>query len=204
MTWHHAVVCPASRIATVSTPSRLPIPGALRHCLCLMVVLCCAGHAHAQDAEEIDRKVDETLATFREKSGEGAEMMKSAAGVLVFPDVVRVGFGIGGEYGEGALLVDGLPVAYYSTSSSSFGLQLGAQAKSQVILFMTRDSLRRFRRTRGWEAGVDGSIAVVSAGAEGGLETETLQAPIVGFVFSSRGLMYNLSLEGNKINRLEP
>jgi lipid-binding SYLF domain-containing protein len=157
----------------------------------------------AAGREDIDRKVDAALAAFREEAPEGAEMMKSAAGVLVFPDVVKVGFGIGGEYGEGALLVDGLPVRYYTTSGASFGLQLGAQSRTQVILFMTDTALRRFRRSRGWEAGVDGSIAVVKEGAGGGVDTHTAQAPIVGFVFSNRGLMYNLSLEGSKISPLE-
>ena len=163
-----------------------------------------AASAGAQEErEELDRKVDQTLAAFRKESPEGAEMMKSAIGVLVFPEVVKVGFGIGGQYGEGSLLVDGLPVAYYSTSGASFGLQLGASTTSQVILFMTRRSLQRFRRSNGWEAGVDGTITVVREGASGSVDTRTSSAPIVGFVFSNRGLMYNLSLEGNKITRLE-
>ena len=155
------------------------------------------------EQELIDKRVDEVLAEFRENSAEGAEMMKSALGVLVFPDVVKVGFGIGGEYGKGSLLVDGLPVAYYSTSGSSFGLQFGAQSRVHVILFMTRDSLRRFRRSKEWEAGVDGSIAVVQEGDGDGIDTSIYSAPIVGFVFSNRGLMYDLSFEGNKISPLE-
>ena len=165
-----------------------------------------AGIAETEEPTEqelIDRRVNEALDEFREKSPDDAEMMKSAVGVLVFPDVVKVGFGIGGEYGKGALLVDGLPVSYYSTSGASFGLQFGAQSRTEVILFMTRDALRRFRRSNGWEAGVDGSIAVVKEGGGAGVDTATASAPIVGFVFSNRGLMYNLNFEGNKITPLE-
>ena len=159
--------------------------------------------ALAESREAIDAKVTTALATFFEKSPEGKELMEKAAGALVFPEVYKAGFGIGAEYGEGALLVDGRPVGYYSTSGASFGLQLGAQAKSQVILFMTDEALARFRRSKGWEAGVDGSIAVVKAGAGGGIDSATAQQPVIGFVFSNKGLMYNLTLEGSKITPLE-
>ncbi len=162
-----------------------------------------ASPALGEDRETLDNKVAEALAALEEKSPESAELMDKAEAVLVFPDVVKVGFGIGGEYGEGALKEGDQIVAYYSISGASFGLQLGAQTKTQVILFMSRSALRKFRRSKGWEAGVDGRIALVQAGAGGGLDTTTSQAPIIGFVFTNRGLMYNLTLEGSKITPLD-
>ena len=123
--------------------------------------------------------------------------------ILVFPDVIKIGFGIGGEYGEGSLLIGGKPEAYYATAAGSFGFQLGAQFKAQLILFMTDAALQRFRDSNGWEAGVDGSVAIATLGVGGRLDTKTMQQPIVGFVFSNRGLMYNLTLEGSKITRIE-
>ena len=153
--------------------------------------------------EDIDVKVKAALETFARESPEGKALMDEAAGALVFPDVYKLGFGIGGEYGEGALLIAGDPVAYYSTSGASFGLQLGAQTKSQVILFMTRKSLAKFRRSKGWEAGVDGSVAMVNEGAGASIDNGTANQPVIGFVFSNRGLMYNLTLEGNKITPLD-
>ena len=179
-------------------------PRATRLAALLALIVGTGLSSQVTSRDDIDQKVEETLAAFRVESPEGARMMQSAAGVLVFPDVVKVGFGIGGQYGEGALLVDGLPVGYYSISGASFGLQLGAQSSSQVILFMTERELTRFRRSRGWEAGVDGSIAVVEEGAggdPGGLSADT---SIVGFIFSGRGLMYDLTFEGNTINPLAP
>lgn len=161
------------------------------------------GESQANAQAAIDARVTTALAVFSSKSPEGRELLDKAAGALVFPEVYKLGFGIGGEYGEGALLIDGKPVGYYSTSGASFGLQLGAQAKSQVILFMTRSALARFRRSKGWEAGVDGSIAVVKAGAGGGIDSETARQPVIGFVFSNKGLMYNLTLEGSKIAPLD-
>ncbi len=123
--------------------------------------------------------------------------------MLVFPDVIKIGFGVGGEYGEGSLLVDGEPQAYYATAAGSFGFQIGAQFKAQLILFMTDAALERFRASSGWEVGVDGSVALITIGVGGKFDTATMQQPIVGFVFSNKGLMYNLTLEGTKITKID-
>ena len=116
--------------------------------------------------------------------------------------MIKAGIGIGGEYGEGALLLDGKTVDYYSTASASIGLQFGAQKKTQLVLFMSKAALEKFRNSDGWEAGVDGSVAIAEFGAGGDIDTKTIQSPIIGFVFSNKGLMYNLSLEGSKISKL--
>jgi lipid-binding SYLF domain-containing protein len=117
--------------------------------------------------------------------------------------VVKAGIGIGGEYGEGALLVNGSPVAYYNTAGASIGFQLGAQVKSQIILFMEEDALENFRNSDGWEAGIDGSVALVEMGTGGEFSTNSIQNPIIGFIFSNKGLMYNLTFEGSKMTKIE-
>ena len=117
--------------------------------------------------------------------------------------MVKAGIGIGGEYGEGALLVNGKTKDYYNVASASIGFQLGAQVKSEIIMFMTKAALDGFLASEGWEAGVDGSVAVVNVGAGGEIDTENIKDPIIAFIFSNKGLMYNLSLEGSKITRIE-
>ena len=170
--------------------------------VCLGGLLLLGAGAQAADKAAIDKKVAVALSTFREQSS-AARLMDKAAGALVFPDVVELSFGIGGEYGEGALLIDGKPEAYYSTAGASLGVQVGAQYKAQVILFMTDAALQDFRKSRGWKAGVDGTIALAKRGADGAIDTNTLKAPIIGFVFSNRGFMYNLSLDGSRITPIE-
>jgi lipid-binding SYLF domain-containing protein len=100
------------------------------------------------------------------------------------------------------LQVAGEPVAYYATAGASFGLQLGAQYKSEVILFMNQDALDKFRASPGWEVGVDGSVAVIQLGAGGKFDSKQLTQPVIAFIFSNQGLMYNLTLEGSKITRI--
>jgi lipid-binding SYLF domain-containing protein len=159
--------------------------------------------AAAATAGEIDIKVDAALNRFRSEIDGGATFLEKAEGVLVFPDVFKAGIGIGGEYGEGALRIDGKTADYYSTASASVGFQLGAQQKTSVLVFLDGQALADFRDSDGWKAGVDGSVALIEWGAGKDINTVELDEPIVGFVFNNKGLMYNLTLEGSKFTRIE-
>ena len=159
--------------------------------------------ALAASAEKIDREVDKTIVTFKEEVNGAEVFLNQAAGYLVFPRVIKVGIGIGAETGEGALRVGDTTVDYYRTTSGSIGAQLGAQAKSIVIAFMTKESLDQFRNSSGWKAGIDGSVALIDLGAGKTIDTNNVRDPVVGFIFGSKGLMYNLTLEGSKFSKLD-
>jgi lipid-binding SYLF domain-containing protein len=171
-------------------------------CSLVITLILGAVPASADSKAEIDANIQVALADFYEKSPAGRILAEKAVGVLVFPRVLKAGIGIGGEYGEGALLVGGQPAAYYSTASASIGLQLGAQIKSQVVLFMEQQALEQFRDSDGWEAGVDGSIVLIEFGAAEDINTQSIREPIIGFIFSNRGLMYNLTFEGSKLTEI--
>jgi len=158
--------------------------------------------AAAASADEINIRVDGTLARFAKEITGGKEFLKRAKGVLVFPKVIKAGIGIGGEYGEGALRIGGKTVEYYSTAAASVGFQLGAQSKSIVLVFLRKDALSDFRNSDGWKAGVDGSVAIVKWGVGEDINTIDIKDPIVGFVFNNKGLMYNLTIEGSKFTRI--
>ncbi len=160
--------------------------------------------AHAASAQEIDIKVDAALERFERAVGGGKEFLASSEGVLVFPSDIKAVFGIGGEYGEGALRVGGKTVNYYSTAAASIGFQLGAQSKTVVLIFLKKAALDAFQRSDGWKAGVDGSVALVTLGAGGAIDTDNIKDPIVAFIFGNKGLMYNLTIEGSKYTRIAP
>jgi len=170
--------------------------------LILLIVTLCINPAQAASKGEINAYVSEALDKFYKSSPAGKSLAAKSKGMLIFPRVYKAGIGIGGEYGEGALRIGGSNVAYYSTASASICPQLGAQRKAQIILFMTSDALKKFRDSKGWEAGVDGSVAIATFGAGGDIDSKTAQKPIIGFIFSNEGLMYNLNLEGSKITQL--
>jgi lipid-binding SYLF domain-containing protein len=157
----------------------------------------------AASKNEIDAYVDEALNAFYQHSPAGKKLSQQAKGILVFPKVYKAGFGIGGEYGEGKLIVNGGTQGYYNISAASVGFQLGVQQKSQILLFMTDAALSKFTQSDGWDAGVDGSVAIASLGAGGEIDTKTANQPVIAFIFSNKGLMYNLTLEGSKITQIE-
>jgi lipid-binding SYLF domain-containing protein len=170
--------------------------------MCFLLVFGSAT-AFAKTAKEIDISVDVALDEFAQQVTGGKEFLQSAKGVLIFPSVIKAGFGIGAEYGEGALRIGGKTVDYYSTAAASIGFQLGAQSKRIIIIFMQNDALKKFRASEGWEAGVDGSVALITLGAGGTIDTTNIKDPIIAFVFSNKGLMYNLTLEGSKYTKLK-
>jgi lipid-binding SYLF domain-containing protein len=110
--------------------------------------------------------------------------------------------GFGGEYGEGALLIRGRSAGYHNLISASFGFQLGVQARSVIIMFMTHEAFAGFNRVYGWKVGVDGSVVLVTLGVGGSIDTGKIASPIIGFILDPKGLMYNLTLEGSKISRI--
>lgn len=170
--------------------------------LCALVALAPAA-SRAASTEEINARVRESLEELYKESPAAKDLAAKSRGTLVFPKVIKGGVGVGGGYGEGALLLDGKPAAYYNVASASVGFQLGVQEESVVLMFLDEKALKRFRESHGWKAGVDGSVAIAKFGAGESIDTQTAQKPIVGWVFGNKGLMYDLSLEGSKITRLE-
>ncbi|MFJ1209721.1 BPSL1445 family SYLF domain-containing lipoprotein [Burkholderia pyrrocinia] len=156
----------------------------------------------ASKRQSIDASVNATLSRLYSTVPGSRELVAKSRGVLVFPNVLQAGFIVGGQSGNGALRVGGSTVGYYNTSSLSVGLQAGAQSKAIVFLFMTQDSLDSFRKSDGWAAGADASVAVVKVGANGAVDTTTATAPVEVLVLTNAGLMGDLSVNGTKVTKL--
>jgi lipid-binding SYLF domain-containing protein len=170
----------------------------------VMLVGLAAESAWAKTAKEINASVNACLERFYIQVKGGKEMAGKAAGVLVMPGVIKAGFIVGGEYGEGALRIGGKTASYYNLASGSIGFQIGGEAKDFVILFMTEDALKQFRASKGWEAGVDGNVALVNIGGGERVDFTKMNDPIVGFVFDVKGLMADISLKGAKFTKITP
>jgi lipid-binding SYLF domain-containing protein len=190
------------QITTLFTNKRILSSFATVFIIALLIAPTFSHVAQAATAKEIDVSVEVALDRFKNDVRGASEFLANAKGVLVIPNVIRIGFGLGGEYGEGALIVGGKTVDYYSTAAGSFGFQIGAQSKNIIIIFMDETALTKFRDGLGWRAGVDGSVVLVDQGAGSSVDTNNLQDPIVGFIFGLKGLMVNLSLEGSKFTKL--
>jgi lipid-binding SYLF domain-containing protein len=150
---------------------------------------------------EINKGVDETLATLYSSVPGSRELVAKSRGVLVFPSVIQAAFGIGGEYGEGALRVDGATTGYYSTASGSFGFQAGAQSRALIYLFMTQEALDKFRSSNGWTAGADASVSLIKVGANGMIDTSSVSNSVNAFALTNAGLFGGVNLNGSKISK---
>jgi lipid-binding SYLF domain-containing protein len=170
----------------------------------LFTVTFIAQPAMAGDTSKLDRAVDNALKKLCAKSYAARELSKVAKGVLVFPSVAKAGFLVGGQYGEGALLMGGKTVSYYNTVAASYGLQAGAQKFGYVMFFMDTESLAYLNKSEGWEIGVGPSIVVVDEGMAKTMTTSTAQKGIYAFIFSQKGLMAGLGIQGSKISKINP
>jgi lipid-binding SYLF domain-containing protein len=132
------------------------------------------------------------------------ELGPKAAAILVFPRVTKAGLGIGGQYGEGALLKKGTAVAYYKTTGASFGMQIGGQSYGYAMFFMNAKAIEALDAAKGFEVGVGPSVVVVDEGMAKSTTTTTLKDDVYGFVFGQKGLMAGLGLQGNKITKITP
>ena len=168
----------------------------------LICSICVVPASFGAEAEVIEAKVNVALQRFYKQVKGAKEFAGNAKGLLIMPGVMKAAFIIGGEYGEGALRINGKTADYYNIVSGSFGFQIGAEAKDIVIAFMTPEALAGFRSSRGWEVGLDGNVALITVGAGERVDTSTIKDPIVGFVFDVKGLMADISLKGAKFTKL--
>ena len=180
----------------------MPLRPYLAALLSLFLIATAAPQSRAGSPAEIDAAVNATLNQFYLQVGGARQLAREAVGILVFPTVVKAGMGIGGEYGEGALRIRGRTDGYYNIISASIGFQLGVQTRSVIVMFMTPEALDSFERKDGWKVGVDGSVAIVTVGVGGSIDTNRIRSPVIGFILDPKGLMYNLTLEGSKISRM--
>lgn len=160
--------------------------------------------ASAETAAELDRDVDNAIAKLYASAPVAKELSGIAEGILVFPNVVKAGLLVGGQYGEGALRVHGKTVGYYSTAAASYGLQVGAQEFGYAMIFMNESALNYLKKSSGWEVGVGPSFVVVDEGKARSLTTTTAKDDIYVFFFGQKGLMAGLGVQGSKITQITP
>ncbi len=125
----------------------------------------------------------------------------SAAGILIFPDMTKAGFLIGGQYGTGVLFKHGRAAGFYTSTAASYGLQAGVQKFGYALFFMTEEDLKYLNKSEGWEIGVGPTLTVVDEGFAKSITTTTARKGVYAFFFAQKGLMAGLGIQGTKITR---
>ena len=170
----------------------------------LLTLMLTPPEVRAEPAMEIEASVDATLARFRKEVKGADDYLKGAHAVLVMPSVKKLGFVVGGQWGEGALRIGGKTVDHYRMDVGSVGFQAGYQKSSFVFLFLTRDAIERFRADKQWTVGVEGGMTVVDASFGGSLDTLKSRDSVVAFILDREGLMAGWSAKGTRFTKLQP
>lgn len=160
-------------------------------------VLAWTGSSFAWDpdeAEELQPKVDETIANITEKDPGMQKFFDQAAGYAVFPSVGKGGFGIGGARGKGLLIVNGETVAVVTLTQLTVGFQAGGQAYSEFVFFEDDVALADFRRGN-YELGAQASAVAITAGASA---DANYNGGVAIFTAAKGGLMYEATVGGQK------
>jgi len=163
-----------------------------------------AGSALAASAREIDAKATQALTTLYKTTPGAKALADKAKAVLIFPDIVKGGFIVAGQFGDGALRKGGKTVGYYRSLAASYGFQAGAQSFGYILFFMDDESLTYLDKSDGWELGSGPSLVVLDKGFAKSLSTTTLQKGVYAFIFNQKGLMGGVGLQGSKITKITP
>ena len=170
----------------------------------MLLALATTGIAQADSAPQIDTSVDAALAEFRRSVKGGDEYLAAAKGVLIVPEVKKVGLVVGGQWGEGALRIKDKTEAYYKMTAASVGFQAGYQQANYLFVFLTETALKEFRAGKGWDAGIDAGVTVVDESVGASVDTLKAKSSVVAFIFGKEGLMGGYSLKGQKLSRFTP
>lgn len=174
-------------------------------CVFVLFAVMFAGpnQAAAASAAALSRDANHSLQKLYVKSSSAKTLGEKAKAILVFPNITKGGFIVGGQYGEGVLIKDGKVTGYYNTISASYGLQAGIQKYGYALFFMTDSMLAYLDKSGGWELGMAPNIVVVDVGAAAGISTTTAQSDAYAFFFDQKGLMAGLGLQGTKVTKIQ-
>jgi lipid-binding SYLF domain-containing protein len=160
--------------------------------------------ALAASASAINQNAAQALSGLYQDTPGALALAQKSKGILVFPNIVKAGFIVAGQYGDGVLRIHGRPVGYYRSVAASVGYQAGAQSFGYVLFFMDHASLRYLNRSDGWELGTGPSLVVLDKGFAKNLSTTTLQKGVYAFIFNQKGLMAGIGIQGSKITKIYP
>jgi lipid-binding SYLF domain-containing protein len=170
----------------------------------IMVTTLSAGLALAASASEIDRNATQALYTLYNTTPGAKALGDKAKAILIFPKIVKGGFLVAGQFGDGALRRKGRTVGYYRSVAASYGLQAGVQSFGYVLFFMDEASLQYLKKSEGWELGSGPSLVVLDKGFGKNVSTTTMQKGVYAFIFNQKGLMGGIGIQGSKITKIHP
>ncbi|MGY6587892.1 MAG: YSC84-related protein [Wenzhouxiangella sp.] len=162
--------------------------------LLLAGLLALGGCASTPSDDTLARESRAALARFVDRDPGLQSWVDQAYAYVVFPDVAKGGFGVGGAFGRGMVFQNGQPIGRATVSQATVGAQIGAQSYSQVIFFQDDAALRIFQREN-LEFSAQATAVAATAGAAA---TTSYERGVAVFLLVRGGLMAEASVGGQR------
>ncbi len=159
-----------------------------------LATLLLTGCATMPSDNAMARESQATLDRFVERDPALKNWIDHAYGYVVFPEIAKGGFGIGGGFGHGMLFRQGQPIGRATVSQATIGAQIGAQSYSQVIFFEDDAALRTFQREN-LEFSAQATAVAATAGAGA---TTSYERGVAVFILTRAGLMAEATVGGQR------
>jgi lipid-binding SYLF domain-containing protein len=161
-----------------------------------LCIAACATKAPPVAAQmDLEKEASTALARMQERDPGISQVIGSAAGYAVFPDVGAGAVVAGGAFGRGVFFEHGAPIGYVELKQGSIGLQLGGHTYSELLVLRERDDVERLK-ANAFTIGADASAVALDAGAQA--KTHFDEGTNI-FVMTRGGLMAGVSVTGQKI-----
>jgi lipid-binding SYLF domain-containing protein len=164
----------------------------------------CADAARAATAAAIRTDAAAALRTLYASNPSAKVVGENAKAVLVFPRILKAGFMVGAQGGDGAMRKGGKTVGYYRSLAGSYGFQAGVQSFGYALFFMNDDAVKYLDKSGGWEIGTGPSLVIVDEGIAKSMTSTTLTKDVYAYIFDQKGLMAGIGIQGSKITRIHP
>ncbi len=171
--------------------------------LCLVTAGCesAAKSTSGQKLDDLTTRASLTVDRAQRDYPRTATYFENSAGYVVFPEVGKGGFIVGGSHGIGAVyerraVLGDAVIGTADVSAGSIGLQIGGQTFSEIIFFEDDIALRRFKESK-LELAANATAVAAAAGASAQAEYDN---GVAIFIFNEKGLMGELSVGGQKFD----
>ena len=172
--------------------------------IAILATLTLVPQAKAESAAQLRRQSEKALHHLYECNPKAQALGERAVAVLVFPEVIKAGFMVAAQRGDGVLFKDGHVAGYYNITSAGYGIQAGIQKLSYALLFMDEHSLKYLKKSDGFDIGSAPGLVMGNEGFSGSMSVASFQHGIAAFIWGQKGLMGGLGLQGTKITRYTP
>lgn len=143
---------------------------------------------------QLIRDAKDSKAAFIKNSANLNELFNNAVGYVIFPNVGKGAYILGGAAGNGVLFENGEVQGFAELRQIDIGLQIGGQAFRQAILFQTKGELNNFKKGN-YSLSGNASAVILEKGKAKNVEFNNGRAIVT---MPKAGAMIEVSVGGQK------